>query len=251
MDKTDLHIQRLDRGRFDRRFPVGPACWSFWDLLWIHSGAVRLTVAGYEVEITAPAGILIAPNTQFHGQASPVAEASICHFTWQQPDHLAPRNYALPGLLCGADLQSLVALLQTYGKRGVDHEKRANLLRAILDGFQPAPDASPTSRIDLAWHEAQEKLQGLRGLVDVAALVGMSESAFRAEHRAQHQRPAGQHLQRLRLRQAEQLLLSSGMTLPEIAQTVGFAHAESLSAAFSKRYGMPPGRYRRRKQRMA
>lgn len=251
MAQTNLHIVRLDRGRFDHRFGVGPACWPFWDLLWVHSGTVALEIAGVSQEIAAPTGILIAPNTAFHGQARSTAEASICHFTWHDPDIPTAQSYALPNLLHGADLQSLVTLLQAYGKRGVDHGMRANLLQVILDGFQPAPDPAPVSRIDQAWHEAAEKLQGIRGLTDVAALVGLSESAFRAEHRAQHQRPAGQHLQRLRLRRAEQLLLTSGMTLPEVAEAVGFAHAESLSAAFSKRYGLPPGRYRRHKQRMA
>ena len=75
-----LAILRQDTGRFDHRFGIGPACWNFWDLLWIHEGEVRLELGKdrQKTKLIAPAGILIAPNTTFKGRAiGPYASASI------------------------------------------------------------------------------------------------------------------------------------------------------------------------------
>ncbi len=49
---------------------------------------------------------------------------------------------------------------------------------------------------------------------------------------------------RVQLNQVKTLLRESGLTLEEIAERTGFAHAEYLSTVFRKKEGMPPSRYR-------
>ena len=63
---------------------------------------------------------------------------------------------------------------------------------------------------------------------DVAALIGLRESALRTLHREVHGKPAGAHLRELRLSRAEALLATTGLTLTEIARQVGYGHAETL-----------------------
>lgn len=247
---TGLNILRLDLGRFDRRFGIGPACWPFFDLLWIHSGSVQIRIGGANLTLQAPDGVLIAPDVAFEGR-SQGADASICHFDWTAPDLACPHGFLRPGLVAGANLQTMIRLLHRHAAQNASAEIRKRLLRAILDGFSPPAETDPPSRVDRAWQEATEKLAEIRNLQDVAALAGLSESSFRAEHRTQHGAPAGRHLQRLKLRHAARLLTTTGLTLPDVAAQVGFAHAESLSAAFSRHYGQSPGRYRRAHRHLA
>ena len=96
----------------------------------------------------------------------------------------------------------------------------------------------------MAWGQAAQNLHRMRTLADVAALLGLSESALRALHRRAWNTSAGEHLRELRLTRAEELLVSTDLSLAEIAQAVGYGHATTLAGAFRQRRGKTPGQYR-------
>ena len=50
---------------------------------------------------------------------------------------------------------------------------------------------------------------------------------------------------RVQIARAKQLLASTALPLPEIAEKCGFRHAEYLSVAFKRETGMAPSEYRR------
>ncbi len=239
-------ILKQAEGRFDRRHGVGPVDWPHFDLLWLHGGGVQLRIgaSAKQVTLVAPSGILIAPNTRFEGAAiSGAAQASICHFTAtgeMEEFRTAPPPDA-------PHLQAMVQRSLTLARRGTAMDRRLVLLRAILDGFHgdAASAGLPQSRVSLAWNMAAGRLDTMRGLPDVAALVDLSESGFRALHRKEFGTPAGRHLTSLRIRAAETMLATTGQTLAEIARAVGFADAASFSQAFSRFHKMTPGAYRR------
>jgi AraC-like DNA-binding protein len=236
-------------GRFDKRLPIGPVTWPFHDLLWIHAGQVRIDFGtGQSVALSAPDGILILPDTPFSGIAvGSAATASVCHFQTSQPTS--------PGHLRAAptdriDLQSLVRMaLRLAEDSPNDTERRIRLLHTILDGFapqfSPQPKDRDARRLSRAWELAAQSLWAMRSLVDVAALIDLRESGFRTLHRNLHGTPAGAHLRALRLSRAEALLATTGLTLPQIAVSVGYGHAETLNAAFRHSRGMTPGAFRR------
>lgn len=56
---------------------------------------------------------------------------------------------------------------------------------------------------------------------------------------------------RVQFRQVETLLLETELPLAEIASRAGFRHAEYMTVAFRRRYGMPPSHWRRSRQRPA
>ena len=85
----------------------------------------------------------------------------------------------------------------------------------------------------------------MRTLSDVAALLGVSESTFRALHRAAWHTSAGKHLRELRLSRAEELITGTGKPMSEIARAVGYQHKATLIAAFKDDRGKTPGEYRR------
>lgn len=241
-----LEIIRQDSGRFDRRFAVGPVAWPHFDLLWIHQGTVSLEFDADDrpMTLSAPDGVLVFPETGFAGRAITAhAESSICHF--RLPGHWPP-GHRRPRRSEAMILQSMIGLSLRLAAEGADMARRLRLIGAVLDGFA-GTESPPVAegRIDRAWRLAAERLDRIRGLADVAAQAGLSESAFRAAHRAQRGTSAGAVLTALRISSAERLLATTALPLDDIAAAVGFGHAETLSHAFRRARGQSPGAWRR------
>jgi len=249
-------ILRQEAGRFDRRFGVGPARWPHFDLLWIHDGAVDLKLGKDKerVELRGPAGVLIAPDTPFSGAViGEFANASVCHFaTRTVAPGLLPSGYLRHGQADSVYLQNLIQVSLALARRGTVTERRSQLLTGILVFFLSAEKAiEGDSRFADAWAQAEDRIDMVRGLADVAAMAGMSESAFRALHRRSRRTTAGVHLREARLRRAEQLLSTTGRTIIEISLNVGYTHPESFIAAYRKARGRTPGAFRKWRNRFA
>ncbi|MHB2170145.1 helix-turn-helix domain-containing protein [Alsobacter sp. R-9] len=243
----DIVILRQDTGRFDRRFRIGPAVWSHHDLLWVHEGRIELLVDGLAAPVTlaAPDGILLFAGTPFAGDTLTAhAEASICHF--RSDACVAGRLPLRPRPAEALALQAMIVLSLRLAREGADLARRQRLVAAVLDGFE-APPGIPAAedRIDRAWRLAEERLDRIRSLTDVAAQAGLSESAFRAAHRSRHGTSAGSHLIALRLDTAERLLATTDWTVDRIAKSVGYGHAETLSHALTRERGHSPRTIRR------
>ena len=238
-------------GRVNRRMPIGPVRWPFHDLFWVHEGRATLTFPelGEAIELAAPAGVLILPNTMFRGATSGAfATASICHF--ELVGYTGPPGWVLSPVQEALHLQNMIRLAMELadGAPPDQLERRKRLLLAILDGFAPKreiADATIDGRLAIAWRQAAQNLHRMRTLADVAALLGLSESTFRAMHRDALHTSAGEHLRELRLTRAEELIVSTDKSLTQIAEAVGYRHAATLSAAFRARRGKTPGEYRR------
>lgn len=220
--------------------------WPHFDLLWIHEGSVGLDVAGHDakIDLTAPDGILLLPGTAFEGRAhSAHVEASICHF--RLPGDW-PNGHRRPHRAEVMALQTMIVLSLRLAAEGAGVARRIRLVTAILDAFsQTEYTSAPESRIERAWRLSGERLDLIRSLVDVASQAGLSESSFRAAHRAQTGTAAGASLTALRIAKAERLLSTTSMPLDDIATAVGYGHAETLSHAFRRARGMSPGAWRR------
>ena len=80
----------------------------------------------------------------------------------------------------------------------------------------------------------------------LAEAVGMSRSRFAARFTALVGEPPLAYVTRWRLETAAGLLRDSALSLAELAQRVGYDSEAALSKAFRRRFGAPPGAYRRR-----
>lgn len=245
-------IIRIGRGRFEKRHPIAPTTWPHFDLLWVHRGTVVLHASSGDasVKVSAPSGVLIAPHTEFSGSCTTAdASASICHFE-------ATGTATVPVMHCiGQDsflAQAMVTLGLRYHDEGVAQAVQERLLQSILDNVFVASERSKnTSEATAAWDMAAQDLSRTRTLADVAAHLSMSESRFRAIHRTAYPSSAGQHLLALRMRTAAELLATTGCTITQISQAVGYAHPESLTQAFAKFHGLTPRDYRAQAVRFA
>lgn len=254
----DIESERLELldhrfGRVNRRMPIGPVRWPFHDVFWVHEGQVVLTFPelGGRLDLVAPAGVLILPGTLFQGATvAHFATASICHFSSPDRGRFSQPGFMLPNAGEELHLQGLIRLAMHLARRNRDDEldRRKRLLAALIDGFgfAEAPTATDgdEDRLAIAWKQAGQNLHRMRTLADVAALLGVSESALRALHRKAFGTSAGEHLRELRLVRAEELLVSTDRPLGAIATAVGYGHASTLAAAFRRRRGKTPGEYR-------
>ena len=260
---SDFEAARLDLlkhqfGRIDNRMRIESVRWPFHDLLWIHQGSVRLDFPELEtgVDLDAPNGVLILPGTLFQGHTTgSFAVASVCHFECMGVEDLdfMAQGYQITRKSERIHLQNLVRLAMDLARRSDkgNRGRRQRLLRSILDGFEYSEHRASLKltdtdeRLAIAWELAAENLRKMRTLSDVAALIGINESGFRTRHRGVWKTSAGEHLRDLRLRRAEELLATTGFNLSEIAQQIGYGHAETFSASFRKSRGLTPGEYRR------
>jgi AraC-like DNA-binding protein len=80
----------------------------------------------------------------------------------------------------------------------------------------------------------------------LAEAVGMSRSRFAARFTALVGEPPLTYLSRWRLETAAGLLQDGALGLAEIAARVGYESEAAFSKAFRRRFGSPPGAYRRR-----
>lgn len=248
-EKLELCDHRF--GRINRRMPIGPVRWPFHDLFWVHEGRVVIAFPelGAKLELVAPAGVLILPGALFEGATvGAFATASICHFNLD--GETASPGYVLPNPDEALHLQNLIRLAMHLARRNRTGElpRRKRLLLTLLDGFDltgtQMPPTAEEDRLAIAWTQAGQNLHRMRTLADVAALLGISESALRAMHRKAWNTSAGEHLRELRLTRSEELLVSTDKSLAQIAAEVGYGHAATLAAAFRKRRGKTPGQYR-------
>ena len=87
-------------------------------------------------------------------------------------------------------------------------------------------------------------------LVDMAAVTGLSRSAFSKRFLEVSGQSPGQVLLALRLRRACREL-DADRSVEAVAERVGYRSVAAFVRAFSKEYGLPPGAYRRRKRPVA
>lgn len=79
---------------------------------------------------------------------------------------------------------------------------------------------------------------------DLAALAGMSRSAFAARFAAAFERTPMDMLKEIRLRRAARLLRSTDLPVKSVAGQVGYASRSYFSRAFKAHFGADPAAYR-------
>lgn len=118
----------------------------------------------------------------------------------------------------------------------------SELLRGIESdvhsGFPHLPEIEQAS--EYIQRNIREKLS-VRG---VAEILGFSESHFRKIFKEIYGVPPGDYIRTNRIEHAKELMMYSGFTFSEIAESCGFESIHSFSKAFKKHQGVSPREYR-------
>ena len=108
------------------------------------------------------------------------------------------------------------------------------------------PELSPdTERLLPALEYARRNLSHRIYVGDMANKAGLSVPRFHVEFKRLLGDTPLEHLRKLRLSKAGDLLRGTGKTLEDIASETGFCNQFHFSREFSKAYGEPPSVYRR------
>jgi LacI family transcriptional regulator len=111
-------------------------------------------------------------------------------------------------------------------------------------GAPPSDDGTILGRAVRFIHENATRGIHVR---DVAAHIRASRRWLDGQFVEQLGRTPHEEIMRVQFARVEQLLAQSDLSLEEIAGQCGFRHAEYMSVAFKRRYGVSPSQWRGRR----
>jgi AraC-like DNA-binding protein len=84
-------------------------------------------------------------------------------------------------------------------------------------------------------------------MVEISRVVGVHPRKLNAQFRAVFGMTVFEWLVDWRLLRARDLVMDGGASIKEIAFSLGYSHVPTFSAAFTRRFGMPPTRFQARR----
>jgi AraC-like DNA-binding protein len=120
---------------------------------------------------------------------------------------------------------------------------------SLLNASTKAQDRprSVVSAVEQAKRIMEEGSSRPVSMPELARSLGVAYSYFRREFRMRTGISPRQYLLRIRMQRAQRMLGSSGDSLKQVADRLGFSSAYHLSSAFKAEFGVAPSRWRRRK----
>jgi len=239
------------RGKF------GPRRQEFYQLVVIHRGDLRVTVAGREHDVAAGAGILLEPG---HEEFFRFSEGRETTQTWAQiVPELVPEEMAFPAEALGRPGRCdswLLEYMRTGWKIPADAESPASrkmLTAAVLAAlwgfcraFTPARPATrpwPESLLKV-WRHMNEHLAEPLTLDDLTKISAVSKGHLVKLANEHWQTTPIERLWQERLDAAARLLRETGLGIAEVAYRTGFASQFHFSRRFRQRFGRHPRAWR-------
>lgn len=146
-------------------------------------------------------------------------------------------------------LLSTLSLLDTAVKAEGQRELAEHFLRDVFRQLEAEARLTPalSDRVaEQAIRYLKERLSQKIALAQVASAVGLSVSGLTERFKAATGTTPMRYLTVMRLKKAEELLVTTDESLAEIAAACGYDNAFYLSNAFKKEKGEAPRRYRQK-----
>jgi AraC-like DNA-binding protein len=230
-----------------------------WELVYHVRGAGRSFLADGGGFDFGPGAAELVPAGLRHGQDTRAAGEDVCiHFAWTPP-----KGERLPGWVCARrladpclrhEMEALVG--EDPGtdriRREVANHRAAALLLGVLraaTGAAPEPRRPAEAHARRAYEHIRENCCTMGSVEEAAAAAGIGADHLRHAFRAQFGMSPKAWMIEARLRRAESLLASSALPLKTIAAMCGFANQRHFSTSFRRANGVPPGAYRRSRER--
>ena len=251
---TDLTLGLCLRGGHQVEYRFGAECWRGRT----RPGTFSLLVPGVRADVVstnvgeAPALMetlfLAVPAAVLHPT---LAEA---HASWADLErlHAMPFRDRLLETLCQR-LWEEAAQGSPYGRLFADGAVSvltATLLRLSGEGKEMPLSTRARSRLSSRQlrrvHELmRERMSEDLSLADLASVVGLSGSHFRAAFRDSVGESPGRYLAALRIERAKEFLATTDLPVAHIGLTVGYANQAHFTTAYKRLTGTTPTAYRR------
>jgi len=208
-----------------------------------HHQRGRTVVADGEL-LVVPASV---PHRLTKRRSGPM-RSSWAYLAWHRVDGREVRIGRLPRVLPRSTADGLAPLLSPL--RGESESLRAQAaalqvlaeLRGRQDGDADAPD-EPVAR---AIARMRSELHRPLTREQLARHCHLAHARFHQRFVAATGEAPMRYLARLRLQRAERLLTAGELPLKAIAERCGYASQAYFTRVFTRAFGEPPGRYRRR-----
>ncbi len=180
------------------------------------------------------------------------------------PDEVAVIGVDNDALLCDLSSPPLSSVMPNSLRTGYE---AAALLDRLMSGQKVAPVAHLFSPLGVATRQSTDVLaiedrhiaQAVRyirnhafeqiNIESVLKVVPLSRRLFENRFKKLLGHTPHEEITRVRMNRVKELLMETDLSLAEIAERTGFEHAEYLSAAFKKKVGVPPNRFRMQNQK--
>lgn len=257
-----IHCIKNDYGSLDEGAEVGPAAWPHFDLIFLHSGGLELSLGRKKVMLDEGQAVLIYPGTHFQGPATtPTTKISVHHFSLGNKKCLPKTLASLPEQTNGykkytpcetaileQDIERIVTLTHEDDAPAGD-ETRSLMMLLIICQLQllekqkkPKQIISPEIQNLTAW--LKENLAEEVSLDCMASQAHLSTSHFRALFKKQIGTSPGNYLLNLRTKEATRLLRNTSTPIKEIAQLTGYKDLTCFYHAFKTLHKTTPKAYR-------
>lgn len=160
--------------------------------------------------------------------------------------------------ICNPPLSSVIPNAHEVGFRaaetlqrlidGKELEERESLVPPLGLAARASSDviAIPDVKMSRALQIIREMACSGVSVEEVARLAGTSRSTLERKARKFLGVSPQEHIRRVQIRRAKELLMTSEMSVEQIARLTGFEHVEYLHVLFKKHNGISPGQFRKR-----
>jgi LacI family transcriptional regulator len=180
------------------------------------------------------------------------------------PDEVAVIGVDNDALLCDLSSPPLSSVIPNTQRTGYE---AAQLLDKMMSGRPVEPTAHFITPIGVATRQSTDTLaiedraiatavRHIRehafeqiNIADVLKVVPLSRRLFESRFKKLLGHTPHEEIIRVRMNRVKEMLTETDLPLADIAERTGFEHVEYLSAAFKKREGLSPNRYRTRNQK--
>lgn len=251
-------------GNIDRTFQLGPALWQHFDLIYVHTGQIKIQIKNSQNPISAGQAILIYPQTEFVGDCiSQAAKISVHHFSLDNADnndsvfekiinkcndfkiyHSSKKEFI------DCDIERIVGLANKPDSL-LNTQTRSWLMLLILTQLD-ITDSKNSKNDEIApefkklndW--LKENFNKNISLENMAKIVGLSTSHFRALFKKQFGISPGNYLLNIRMSEAARMLRETVIPIKQIAKLTGYSDIIHFYHLFKSTYGTTPKEYRNR-----
>ena len=231
-----------------------------YDLWFVSAGRGRMLTSDGEVALAPGVGLWMRPGRRYEATHDPAAPlvVNFFHFTLAEP----PRRFTPPAEVLRTAhpdfVEAMMRRILTLRAKSIPaaHASADALFGALLSELvretaarnadRPTPGLDQHHReiIQRLVAEIREKPGAARTVAALAKTAGYSVDHFsRTFEKVTGQRPQ-ELIIAARLARARQLLAETGLTISQIAETLGFRDVFFFSRQFTQRTGQTPSAYR-------
>lgn len=227
-----------------------------YQILFVESSGVSMWTPDGEVTLSAGEMILLAPHVRHDYRYLPGCDAMWVHFTGRGVRELLERFEIEPFVkydITDTGQFRILAekIIREYRLRQVGFESIScaylvQILTLAKRRIDAAADENTVGPPDLspALEDMQTDFAKNREIADYAKMCGISSSYFISRFTKEYGMPPYRYLTQIRIGQAKHLLLETGISISEIARSVGYADPFCFSRVFRKHTGMSPSKFR-------